>query len=254
MPTYRLVVAYDGTAYHGWQKQPGLPTIEGTLQDVFQHTFKMPVVLLGGSRTDAGVHALGQIFRAATSLTIPPQQLLYAYNNNLPADILIRNATIVDDQYSPHAAVQAKIYYYHLSLQRPLPFIARYCWYYPRTISIDRLAQAFELFQGTHDFRSFCSIEDTHEDMVRTIQSIRIEYLRRLHLYRITITGERFLRHMVRRIVGAAITLATENTHYTIEDLRTILYNKNPHHPLPNAPANGLTLYRIIYHGVEDDD
>lgn len=253
MPTYRLLVAYDGTRYAGWQKQPKLSTVEGMLETTFHKTFNESAALLGASRTDAGVHALGQVVRLRTSLAIDPQKLAFAFNNRLPEDILIRSAKRMHDDYSSHAGVSHKEYHYHIFTERPLPFIARYGWYYPCALSRERFEQALHCFVGEHDFRSFCSVEDTREHMVRHIQSIQLEYLRRFKAYRIAIVGSAFLRHMIRRLVGAALTVATEGSRYTIEDLHRILYTKNPHHPLPNAPSKGLLLHRITYHGVCDD-
>ena len=250
MPTYRLIVAYDGTAYYGWQKQPKLPSIEGVLEAALRRVFKVPVEILGASRTDAGVHALGQVVRVKTDLAITPERLMFACNNSLPSDILIRRADLVSDTYSPHSGVVKKVYYYHLFMDRPMPYAARYGWYYPRAINIEQFKVALAIFVGTHNFRSFCSVEDTRENMVRTIDSITVMYLQKFKAYRVTVTGERFLRHMIRRIVGAAVTVATENSQYTLEDLKTVLHNKNPHHTLPNAPSQGLVLSRIIYQGA----
>lgn len=252
MPTYRLLIAYDGTAYHGWQKQPKLPSIEGTLEAVFHRVFKVQPTILGASRTDAGVHSLGQVVRLKTGLVLNPKKLMFAFNNRLPSDILIRQIDLVPDNYSPHLGVVKKIYYYHIFTQRPMPYAARYGWYYPHSIDIALFKQALALFVGMHDFRSFCSVEDTHEDMVRSIESIEVTYLKRFNAYRVTVVGEKFLRHMIRRIVGAAVTAATEESRYTQEDLKTVLHNKNPHHTLPNAPGQGLVLSRIIYLGVSD--
>lgn len=252
MPIYRLIVAYDGTAYSGWQKQPTFPSIEGTLESVFRNSFKKEPIILGASRTDAGVHALGQVVRLNTELLIEPEKLVYVLNNSLPEDIVIRKVELADDSYSPHIGVAQKIYYYHIFTKKPLPYVARYGWYYPRAINEALFKQALATFVGTHDFRSFCSAEDSHENMIRTIESIEVTFLKRMHAYQVTVIGEKFLRHMVRRIVGAAVTVATEGSVYTLEHMKTILHTKNPHHTLPNAPGKGLTLARIIYHGVND--
>jgi tRNA pseudouridine38-40 synthase len=252
MPTYRLIIAYDGTAYHGWQKQPKLPSIEGTLASVFRRAFNVEPIILGASRTDAGVHALGQVVRIQAELALAPEKVLFVLNNSLPEDIMVRKAELVDDHYSPHVNVKKKIYYYHIFTKKPLPYVARYGWYYPRMIDEVRLKEALVVFVGTHDFRSFCSAEDPHDDMVRTIDALELTHLKRFNAYRITVIGEKFLRHMVRRVVGAAVTVATHGSQYTLATLKTILHTKNPHHTLPNAPGKGLMLARIIYHGVND--
>src|SRR5437868_5514005 len=114
MPTYRLIVAYDGTAFNGWQKQPKLPSVEGTLETVFNRAFKVPATISGASRTDAGVHALGQVVRLKTDLVLSPEKLMFVCNNSLPGDILVRKVDFVADTYSPHSGVTKKIYYYHI--------------------------------------------------------------------------------------------------------------------------------------------
>lgn len=252
MSTYRLHIAYDGTAYNGWQKQPKLPSVEGALVSVSRRVFKIEPIVLGASRTDAGVHALGQVVRFKIDLTLTPEKLAFALNNSLPDDILIRKAELVPDDYCPHNHVAHKIYYYHIFTQKPLPYAARYGWYYPQVFDEVLFRQALTVFVGTHDFRSFCSVEDTREDMVRTVDTIQLTYLKRFNAYRVTVVGEKFLRHMIRRMVGAAITVATQGSGYTLENLKTILHNKNPHHTLPNAPGKGLVLARITYHGVNN--
>ncbi len=253
MPTYRLIIAYDGTAYNGWQKQPKLPSIEGVLEAVLHRVFRIPVEILGASRTDAGVHALGQVVRVKIDLQISSERFMAAINNSLPSDILIRHVDLMTDTYSPHADVAKKIYYYHIFMQRPMPYAAPYGWYYPRAIDIEHFKTALAVFVGTHNFRSFCCVEDTRENMVRTIDSITVTYLKRFNTYRVTVIGERFLRHMIRRIIGAAITVATEKSRYTHENLKTVLHNKNPHHTLLNAPAQGLVLSQIIYQESSHD-
>lgn len=252
MPTYRLLVAYDGTAFNGWQKQPKLPSVEGTLEHVFHKAFKVPTTILGASRTDAGVHAFGQVVRLKTELVLTPEKLLFVCNNSLPPDILVRKVELVADDYSPHVGVAQKIYYYHIFPQKPMPYVARYGWYYPRSIDFDIFKNALSIFVGEHDFRSFCSVEDRHENMVRCVESIEVTYLKKFNAYRVIVIGEKFLRHMIRRLVGAAITVATKGSRYTVENLKTVLHTKNPHHTLPNAPGHGLVLVRIIYHGVQN--
>lgn len=252
MPTYRLLVAYDGTAFNGWQKQPKLPSVEGALGQVFYAAFKVPATILGASRTDAGVHALGQVVRLKTDLAISSEKLMFVCNNSLPPDILVRKADLVADDYCPHQGVAKKIYYYHIFPQKPMPYVARYGWHYPRSFDVELFRKALNIFVGEHDFRSFCSVEDRHENMVRTVESIEVMYLKKFNIYRVTVVGEKFLRHMIRRLVGAAITVATQKSGYTIENLKTVLHTKNPHHTLPNAPGHGLMLARIIYHGVHD--
>jgi len=117
---------------------------------------------------------------------------------------------------------------------------------YPYKIDFEILKKALHFFVGTHDFCSFKSSEDTRTNTIRTIDDINLEYISRYKMYRITVKGQKFLRHMIRRIIGASLSIASKN-HHTLELLDSIMKACNPRHTLPNAPAQGLTLYKIIY-------
>lgn len=246
MNTYKLIVSYDGTDYCGWQQQPNQKTILGELQKQFERACKMPIILLGASRTDAGVHALGQVVRAQTSLDINPNKLMWVWNNALPDNIVIKKIVKKDNSFHPHYNVQQKTYYYQLFTNRPSPFIARYGWHVFSVVDHNKLNAALQLFVGTHDFRAFCCAEDKLPDTVRTIDAITLES-QKDNNYRIYIQGEKFLRHMIRRIVGASVYAAT-HPEITLDDVKKALETKNPNHPLPNSPACGLTLAQIVYH------
>ena len=246
MKMYKLIIAYDGSDYSGWQAQDHAPSVAATLNHAFKTVFKHEMKVLGTSRTDAGVHALGQVSRIQTNLAISTDKLKWAWNNALPGDIIIRLLELVNDSFNPFCNVEQKIYHYHFFTERPLPFIQRYGYFYPYKLNFDILKQALNFFVGTHDFASFRSSEDTRENTVRTIDSITLEYLPRYKAYRITVKGQKFLRHMIRRIVGASLFLATKNSD-PLPLLRKTMDTCNPAHTLPNAPAQGLMLYKIIY-------
>ncbi|MFZ5954192.1 MAG: tRNA pseudouridine(38-40) synthase TruA [Candidatus Dependentiae bacterium] len=240
---YKLIVAYDGTNYHGWQVQPDKVTVAGTIQDTFKQVFDREIKLLGASRTDAGVHAAGQIATFSSDLIITPSKLLQGLRGKLPADIMIRSLEEVDS-FNPRHNVRQKIYYYHFFIAQPLPFFARYGWFYRYPIDFEKLEKALQVFVGTHDFRSFCTGEK--DDTVRRVDSIHLEYLRRFKAYRIVVKGPGFLHHMIRRIVGAALEVAA-TPQLAVHYLQEVLAEKNPLQTLPNAPAQGLMLYKILY-------
>lgn len=244
--TYKLIIAYDGSDYFGWQDQPEKPSVAAALNQAFATVFKSEMKILGASRTDAGVHALGQVARIKTDLAITPDRLKWAWNNVLPADIMIRSLELVDDSFNPFCQVSQKTYYYHFFTERPLPFTQRYGYFYPYKIDFDILKKVLQFFVGTHDFCSFKNSEDTRTNTVRTIDAITLEYLPRYKMHRITIKGQKFLRHMIRRIVGASLSVASKNNH-TLESVQTIMAACDPRHTLPNAPAQGLMLHKIIY-------
>ncbi len=244
MHRYKAVIAYDGTEYNGWQQQKDLPTIAQALQDSFAYVFGTSIAIAGVSRTDAGVHARGQIATFTTHLDMQAQAMKWAWNNRLPAGIHLRELERVAYDHNIYNNVAYKIYVYHVFTRRPSPFKARYGWYFRKNISLPKLQHVVKLFLGTHDFRSFCS-ENDREDTVRTIDTITIQELKHGTL-RITIKGPAFLRYMIRRLVGAALAAASNN-EITVDTVREILERKNPCHPLPNAPAKGLVLWRVVY-------
>jgi tRNA pseudouridine38-40 synthase len=246
MKTYKLIIAYDGSDYFGWQAQDHKPSVAGTLNQAFKKVFKYDMKVLGASRTDAGVHALGQVARIKTNLAIPAGTLKWAWNNALSANIMIRSIELVDDSFNPFCDVEQKIYHYHFFTERPLPFIQRYGYFYPYKMDFDVLKTALNFFIGTHDFASFRSSEDLRENTIRTIDAISVDYLPSYKAYRITVKGQKFLRHMIRRIVGASLSVATKGSD-TLPLLQKIMNACNPAHTFPNAPAQGLMLYKIIY-------
>ncbi len=243
---YKLLVAYDGTAYQGWQAQtPMDKTIAGTLQKSFQSIFKMPMTLRGVSRTDAGVHAMGQVVRVRTDLDLDPAKIEFAWNNRLPSDIIVRQVERVPTAYRLQEGIVEKVYLYHFFTSRPTPFQSRYGWYVQYPVDLEKLQKCLQLLVGTHDFRSFCTGDDW-DDTVRTVNSITVNQFPEKKLVQIVVKGPRFLRYMIRRIVGACIHVASVNKLDATEIEATLL-RKNPEHCLPNAPAQGLMLYKIKY-------
>ncbi len=246
MFNYRLVVAYDGTSYHGWQLQTSHVTVTQQLQETFECVFACRAIITGASRTDAGVHACAQVALCRTSLDLQPSRLLWAWNNKLPADIVIRELERCDEGFNPRKNVLRKTYWYHFFVERPLPFYERYGWYLGRRPCEDVLRASLSLFVGCHDFRSFCTGEPVGQGTTRFIESTALEYNERLGAHRIVICGPSFVRYMIRRIVGACITVACRR-HFTLEYLRGVFEARNPKHTLPTAPARGLMLAKIEY-------
>lgn len=250
MTVYKIVVAYDGTDYHGWQFQPGVTTISQALTDAFSVVFSQPIFILGASRTDKGVHAFNQVAIVQTPIDVPVDILLRAWSKALKSDIVIRSIEKLDHLVHPHDGVVQKTYGYHFFTQRPMPFVQRYGWYIHRKIDLDILREALNIFVGTHDFRSFCTGDDLI-DTVRTINSVSLSYVPAWNAYRIEIKGRSFLRYMVRRIVGACLEVASRE-YLCVKDLLDVLQQINPCHTLPNAPAKGLVLERIVYENEGD--
>lgn len=243
---FKIVVAYDGTDFNGWQIQPNAPSVAQTLQDTFAQQFGRSIKITGASRTDAGVHAMGQIAVFSTDLVLDQTKFVSAWNDALPPTIVIRSMEEVSDDFHPIYGVEQKIYWYHFFLERPLPFVERYGWFFRYNIDVEKLNDALQLFVGTHDFRSFCTGTDMGENTVRTIQEISVEYIQVLDAWRIVCKGPGFMRHMIRRIVGAAMQIASKDT-LDVTCLKDVLAQKDPNQTLINAPAKGLCLYSIRY-------
>lgn len=245
MQKYKIIISYDGTRYFGWQEQVDLPTVVSTLKDTFFATFEKKISLLGASRTDAGVHARSQVAMFCTDLNLGVGRMMEVWNQHLPQDVCIDHIELVEPSYSVFADVQQKTYSYTIFTKRPDPFRARYGWWYTKEIDVLKLQGLLDVFVGKHNFRSFCTGDEyTQADLIRTIDAVTLE----LHdgFLVIQVQGQGFLRHMVRRIVGALIKVAS-TTHMNRDTIIHILQACNPAHILPNAPAKGLCLEKIEY-------
>jgi len=245
MQKYKMIIAYDGTDYFGWQQQKKLPTIARTLEKKFLSVFGKKISIMGVSRTDAGVHALGQVAQFCTDLQIAPEKMQQAWSNVLPPEIVIKKIESVKDNFHLHANVQEKTYHYNFFLDRPLPNVQRFGWYYQYPVDIEKLKNALQVFVGTHDFRSFCT-GDEREDTVRTITDVSVQFIETFGCYQITVRGQKFLRYMVRRIVGACLEVASRD-FLSVHCLQEALAQKNPQQTLPKAPAKGLVLHKVVY-------
>lgn len=243
---YKIVVAYDGTAYHGWQEQAGCVTVAGVLQAAFEKVFGHPIKVVGASRTDAGVHALGQVARFYTSRSLRPERLMKSWNNVLPHDIHIRSLEPIIEKFHPQHNVAHKTYYYHFFKRRALPHHTRYGYYFPHGIDEEKLRACLDCFVGTHDFVSFCAFPERQKSTICTLEHVSLEYLKRYNMYRVTIRGNRFLHNMIRRMVGAALKVASSDT-LTPADIQKALHVRGAYKYVPTAPAHGLVLRKIEY-------
>lgn len=248
---FKIIVAYDGTDYHGWQVQKGPSSIAKVLQDVFLKVFNRKISFRVASRTDAGVHANGQVATFSVDLAIDPNIMMRAWNNLLPQAIVIQSITQVPLGYNPHQNVIGKTYWYHVFTKRPLPFFARFGWHYHYSFNPEKLLRCLRIFLGTHDFRSFSTGDDRGDDTIRTINEVAVTFIPEINAYRIAITGPKFLHYMVRRMVGACLHVARNDISLQENFIKEVLEAKNPEHILPNAPAQGLTLYTIEYENQE---
>jgi len=241
---YILLIAYDGLTYHGWQIQKHCRTIAGTIRAAFKESFHVDVRLVGASRTDTGVHALGQIALVEMPLAIECSVLKKTINGRLPNNIVVRRVGVAPEDFHPLRGVTSKTYFYHFFCEQPLPFIARYGTWFKHPLSIEHIRKGLTIFKGTHDFRSFCT-DPQVDSTVRTIDEIRVDYLKWIRTYRIIVQGKGFLHHMIRRILGAVFYAALYDKDHDV--LVRALEERNPYQKLPIAKAHGLLLRRIRY-------
>ena len=244
MKRVKLVVAYDGTNYHGWQVQDNGITIEEVLNRTISELVQEDIKVIGASRTDAGVHACGNVAVFDTESRIPGDKFSFALNQRLPEDIRIQESCEVDADFHPRYADTVKTYEYNILNRRcELPskrLYAAFC-YYPR--DIERMNQAAADLVGEHDFKSFCSAGAQVQTTVRTIYAVNVT--KEDDMVHIRITGNGFLYNMVRIIAGTLMQVGTGLMEP--EQVKGILEARDRSKAGPTAVAKGLTLVEIRY-------
>jgi tRNA pseudouridine38-40 synthase len=242
-----LVVAYDGTDYCGWQVQNNGETIEGVLNRELSELFGENITVIGASRTDSGVHALGNVAVFDTNTRMPAEKISYALNGRLPDSIRIQKSLQVADDFHPRKCACTKIYEYRiLNREFELPAFRLNTYFFRRKLDVERMRAACPYFLGEHDFKSFCSIHTQAETTVRTIYSLDVE--QQGELITIRVTGSGFLYNMVRIIAGTLIQVGIGA--YEPEDMKAMIEACDRQAAGPTAPAKGLTLVGMIYEEV----
>lgn len=236
-------VEYDGTDFHGWQAQPtGIPTIQQTLGEAVTDLVGAAVRVDGASRTDAGVHALDQLAAVTIEHPIRPEGFVKAVNQRLPDQVAIRDAWLVDPDFAPRFASAGKTYAYRLHLGRERrPLLDRTHWRVPWALDLERVAAAAPALVGRRDFKSFAASDGSHQTTERTLW--RIEVVREARRVCIRISGDAFMKHMVRNLVGTLVDVARGHTDPAA--VPVILAARDRTRAGPTAPARGLTLERV---------
>jgi len=248
----RLLLAYDGTGFHGWQRQPSLATVQACVEDAVIKIVCEPVKVYASGRTDAGVHALAQVANFTTSCRIPTANLQRALNDILPADVRVRAVDEVALDFHARYAVRSKTYRYRI-LQADVcpPFFWRYVWHYPHMLDRRMMAAAARTFIGEHDFTSFAATgaaeeaDDLEPSMVRTVFSSKILWRERSAVLAYDVRGSGFLHHMVRNFVGTLVEVG--RGRLTPRDVPRILQARDRTLAGPTAPPQGLCLMRVDY-------
>lgn len=244
MKRIKLTISYDGTNYCGWQIQPNGITIEEVLNKALQKLTGEEILVIGASRTDSGVHALGNVAVFDTETTIPPEKIAMALNQRLPEDIVITKSEEVSPDFHPRYCDCSKTYEYHIINTRiPIPTKRLTNYFVSYNLDLDKMRKAAEYLVGEHDFVSFCNVRTDVENTVRTIYGLNI--LQDGNEITIRITGNGFLYNMVRIIVGTLIRVG--RGFYEPEKVKEILEAKDRKAAGVTAPAHGLMLVEIDY-------
>jgi tRNA pseudouridine38-40 synthase len=247
MRRLRFNITYDGTGFHGWQVQPGLPTIQGILEDIIGALEGSPVHVAGSGRTDAGVHALAQVAAVSIQNPIPLDNFRRAVNRLLPRAIRIFNVQETAPDFHPRFAAKRKTYEYRIFREEVCPPFERcFVYHHPFPLNEQMMMQSASLIEGEHDFSGFAAADQKDEaggSKVRTVyRSVLCRTGDRL-IY--TVTGSGFLKHMVRNIVGTLLEAGKGNL--SLPDLSECLRPGCSRPPGPTAPASGLFLVSVEY-------
>ena len=250
MRSLKVTLAYDGTDFSGWQVQPEVPTIQGTLASAIGRVTGEKVLPQASGRTDAGVHALAQVVTFVTESSVPTENFQTALNDLLPASV--RVLQVEDAAADFHARHSAKAKTYRYRIDRAVicsPFLARYVWHYPYPLVEEAMARAAELVVGEHDFTSFAAVDPERAREGEPISNVRrifsSSWERSDDEFVYTVRGSGFLHHMVRNLVGTFVLVGKGTL--TPQDMARILEAKNRSRAGPTAPATGLYLVNVEY-------
>lgn len=241
---YRFILEYDGSDYHGWQIQPGARSVQAVLESAVAQFIGEPVRVAAAGRTDAGVHASGQVASFRTEKQLEPETVLRALNALTPDDIAVRDVRIVDESFDVRRSARSRTYIYRIWTRRvPSPFWRRYAWHLPRPIDHEALAAGAALIVGEHDFTSFRAAGCDAIHPVRRVT--RSEFVVAGDLVSYTIAATAFLRHMVRNIVGTLIEVGVGRR--SPADITALLELRDRTAAGKTAPAHGLCLTQVDY-------
>lgn len=250
MRNLKLVLAYDGSEFSGWQVQPDATTIQGTLASAIGRVTGEKVLPQGSGRTDAGVHALAQVVSFATQSPIPSENLVKVLNGILPPSIRVVEAAEAPAEFHARKSAVAKTYRYRM-YRNPIcpPFLARYVWHYPYPLDEDAMRATAPVLVGEHDFTSFAAVDPERESTGAELSNVRRIFVSSWErqgdelLY--TVRGSGFLHHMVRNLVGTFVLVGKGTLRAS--DVTRILEARNRSAAGATAPAGGLYLVEVEY-------
>ncbi len=248
----RLTLAYDGTDFAGWQRQPDHPTVQAALEGALARVLGEPAAVCASGRTDAGVHAANQVANFKTASPIPCPNLAKALNDLLPVSVRVKEAAEAAEEFHARYDARAKTYRYRI-LTAPVasPFMARYAWHYPYPLDVEAMQAAARLLAGRHDFSAFAASDPAAADEAKQKSGVRTVFLSRLsrraggRLLLYEVRGSGFLYHMVRNIVGTLVEVGRGK--WPPQQVLEILESRDRRRAGPTAPAQGLCLWKVEY-------
>ncbi len=246
MRNIKLIIEYDGSAYHGWQRQTNAyPTIQQVLEEKIEVLTGGKAVLRSAGRTDAGVHAINQVANFWTTCSIPPRNILLGLNSMLPLDIVIKDAEEVGPEFHSRYSAVSKIYLYRI-LNRPTRsgLNGRYSWFVPGRLDLDAMREAALFARGMHDFSSFCAANSDTDGSEREVIDLGLERCKQDFIH-FTVEAAGFLKYMVRNLAGTLVYIGKGKL--TPADFQRILEAKDRRQAGPTAPPQGLFLKEVKY-------
>lgn len=244
MKKIKMIVAYDGTDFHGFQSQPGLRTVQGELEKALSRLTGQQITIYGSGRTDAGVHAHGQVIHFETTSPIPNEKYSYILRRALPRDLVVRSVEDAPMDFHAQKSARWKTYRYQIETS-PVPELMtrRFRTYRPRRVDLEKMRVAASYVMGTHDFTSFCSVMTHVENKVRTIYDFRIEEEGGVLTF--WVTGNGFLYNMVRILVGTIFDIGL--SRWPTSRMQTMLEARDRKAAGLTFPPEGLMLWEVGY-------
>ena len=245
MQNYKIIIQYEGGRFQGWQRQTTTDnTIQGKMEAILSKMCNAPIEINGAGRTDAGVHAKGQVANFKINTDKSPAEIMRYLNMYLPEDIAVTEISKVDERFHSRLSAKEKIYCYRiLNAQISDVFTRRFVYKMPAPLNIEKMQKAAECFVGEHNFRAFCNTKTLKKSSVREIYSLSVEKVG--EEVRLTFRGNGFLYNMVRIITGTLIEVGLGKR--SAEEIPAIIESRDRQKAGETAPARGLTLMEVIY-------
>ena len=244
-----LKIAYDGTKYHGFQRQRNVIAIQNILEDRLKKIFGEKIEMVAAGRTDAGVHALGQVVNCKTRGKIKIEHIIMAAKTVLPEDIVVREAWEAEENFNARYAAKSKEYIYRIQQTRTKnPLLSKYSWYVGRKLDVEEMKKALKKLEGEHDFSTFKAAGEKKRSAVRKMYEASAKVEENLYeeeMLTLKFHANGFLYHMVRNIVGSVVEIG--RGRMGLEEFERIFEARDRKLAPPTAPAHGLCLYKVHY-------